>query len=191
MLHPMSTYQTSLKMSLRKAIDLQSVKDFILNQSPETKIYIGSDSERFKMNGDWYADYMTVVVVHIDGCHGCKVFGQISRDRDYDQKKNRPQMRMMNEVYRTAEMYLSLQDVLIDREVEIHLDISKETENGSNVAMKEAIGYIRGTCNIIALLKPDAPCASFGADRLKDYMSAAVMITGSDNGWTRTCLLYT
>lgn len=163
-------------MALRKAINLDEVRAFIEKQSPETKVYIGSDSERFKIGDAWYADYMTVVVVHIDGCHGCKVFGQISRDRDYDQKKNRPQMRMMNEVYKTSEMFLSLADVLVDREVEIHLDISTDSKNGSNVAMQEAIGYIRGTCNITPMLKPNAFCASFGADRLKDYINDGVRI---------------
>lgn len=167
-------------MSIRKALNLDEVRDFISRQSDTTKVYIGSDSERFKIGDAWYADYMTVVVVHIDGCHGCKVFGQISRDRDYDQKKNRPQMRMMNEVYKTSEMFLSLADVLVDREVEIHLDINPNKKFGSSCAVEEAIGYIRGTCNIMPMVKPDAWAASFGADRLKDYGDGKVMIAKSN-----------
>jgi|SRR6185503_2340086 len=157
-------------MTMRKAMDIQAVKEFIRNQSPETKVYIGSDSERFKFNGEWYADYMTVVVVHINGHNGCRVFGQIERERDFDQRKDRPSMRLMNEVYRTSGMYLQLSDVLEDREVEIHLDINPDEKFGSSCVVQEAIGYIRGTCNVVPMVKPNAWAASFGADRLKDYM---------------------
>jgi predicted RNase H-related nuclease YkuK (DUF458 family) len=33
--------------------------------------------------------------------------------------------------------------------------------------IQEAIGYIRGTCNVIPLVKPEAFAASYAADRLK------------------------
>ena len=52
--------------------DLQEVKDFIAAQSPETKVYLGADSERINVRGKWYADYTLAVVVHIDGNHGFK-----------------------------------------------------------------------------------------------------------------------
>ena len=82
-------------MILRE-IDLDEVKEFINAQSPETCVYLGSDSERHKIDGRWYADYTTCVIVHIDGEHGCKVFGEVKRELDYDQKKNKPSMRLMN-----------------------------------------------------------------------------------------------
>ena len=81
-----------------RKIDLQEVKQFIQAQSPETKIYLGCDSERFKIDKVWYADYITAIVIHIDGKHGCKIFGGVERERDYDQKQNRPRYRLMNEV---------------------------------------------------------------------------------------------
>jgi len=34
--------------------------------------------------------------------------------------------------------------------------------------VQQAIGYIRGTCNVIPFVKPDAFAASYAADRLKD-----------------------
>jgi predicted RNase H-related nuclease YkuK (DUF458 family) len=154
-------------MTIRKAIDLDEVRKFISVQSPETKVYIGTDSERMNIDGTWYADYMTVVVVHINGKNGCRVFGQITRERDYDQRKDRPIIRLMNEVQKTSEMYLSLADDLMGHEVEIHLDISPDEKNGSSVALQQAIGYIRGTCNIVPMVKPNAFCASFAADRYK------------------------
>lgn len=150
-----------------RKIDLQEVKQFIQTQSPETKIYLGCDSERFKINKFWYADYITAIVVHIDGKHGCKIFGGVERERDYDQKQNRPRYRLMNEVYKVSQLYLDLVDVLEDRLVEVHLDINPDEMHGSSCVINEAIGYIRGTCNVIPLVKPQAFAASYAADRFK------------------------
>ncbi len=122
-----------------RKLDLNKVKDYINNQSPETKIYIGCDSERFKVDGVWYADYILAVVVHINGNNGCKLFGEVQRERDYDQKKNRPRYRLMNEVYKVSELYIKLADVLEDRHVEVHLDINPDEHHGSNCVMQEAI----------------------------------------------------
>jgi hypothetical protein len=148
-------------------INLEQVKEFIANQSPETKIYIGCDSERFRIGNDWYADYILAIVVHVDGKHGCKLFGEVQRERDYDQKVNRPRYRLMNEAYKLSELYLKLHEVLEDKEVEVHLDINPNEMHGSNCVINEAIGYIRGTCNVIPMVKPKAFAASYAADRLK------------------------
>jgi predicted RNase H-related nuclease YkuK (DUF458 family) len=153
-----------------RKMDLNEVKEFISRQTPETKIYVGCDSERFRINEVWYADYILAVVVHIDGKHGCKLFGEVIRERDYDQKVDRPRFRLMNEAYKLSELYLKLSDVLVDREVEVHLDINPSEMHGSNCVMNEAIGYIRGTCNVIPMIKPRAFAASYAADRLKEFM---------------------
>ena len=50
-----------------RKIDVTELKTFIDAQSPETKIYLGCDSERVNIRGTWFADYAAVVVVHIDG----------------------------------------------------------------------------------------------------------------------------
>lgn len=156
---------------IMKKIDIDEVKAFIEAQSPETKIYIGGDSERFNIGNDWYADYTLAVVVHINGKHGCKIFGEVQRERDYDQKKDRPRMRLMNETMKIAELYLKLHDVLEDREVQIHLDINPDERYGSSCVINEAVGYIRGMCNVIPMVKPNAWAASYCADRLKHVMS--------------------
>jgi predicted RNase H-related nuclease YkuK (DUF458 family) len=148
-------------------LNLDEVKDFIQNQSPETKIYIGCDSERLRVDGVWYADYILAIVVHIDGKHGCKLFGEVIRERDYDQKINRPRFRLMNEAYKLSELYLNLVDVLVDRQVEVHLDINPNEMYGSNCVINEAMGYIRGTCNVVPMVKPRAFAASYAADRFK------------------------
>lgn len=157
---------------MRKAIDIDEVRDFILAQTPETKIYIGGDSERFLIGKDWYADYIMVVVVHINGNNGCKIFGEVQRERDWDQKRDKPRMRLMNEVYKIADLYLKLHDVLEDREVQVHLDINPNEMHGSSCVINEAVGYIKGMCNVVPMVKPKAFAASYAADRYKSYMAA-------------------
>jgi predicted RNase H-related nuclease YkuK (DUF458 family) len=152
-----------------KKLNLEEVKAFIDAQSPETKIYLGVDSERFNLAGIWYADYVTAIVVHIDGCHGCKIFGEVIRERDYDQRKDKPALRLMNEVYKVSEMFQKLADTLEDRYVEVHLDINPDEMYGSSCVVQQAIGYIRGTCNVIPLVKPRAFAASYAADRFKSF----------------------
>lgn len=148
-------------------INIPEVVDFIKSQTPETKIYIGCDSERVKQGRVWYADYITAVVVHMNGKNGCKVFGEVVRERDYDQKQNRPRMRLMTEVYKASDMYLRLAPAVLDREIEVHLDINPDEKYGSSCVINEAIGYIRGTCNVVPLVKPRAWAASYVADRYK------------------------
>ena len=149
-----------------RKLDLNKVSEFINAQGPDTKIYLGCDSERFRVNEVWYADYILAIVVHIDGKHGCKIFGQIDRERDYDQQKNKPRMRLMTEVYKVAEMYLAL-SAIIANDIEVHLDINPDMMHNSSIVVNEAIGYIKGMCNVVPMVKPNAFAASYAADRLK------------------------
>ncbi len=153
-------------------IDINQVAEFVRAQGPSTRIYLGADSERYRVDGVWWAEYTVAVVVHIDGCHGCKIFGEITRERDYDQRASKPAMRLMNEVYRVSEMFQKLIPVLEDRHVEVHLDINPNEMHGSSCVVQQAIGYIRGTCNVIPMVKPAAFAASYAADRLKSLRVA-------------------
>lgn len=151
-------------------MNLEEVKEFIRNRSIETKIYLGADSERFIRDNEWYADYTLAIVVHLDGNHGCKIFGEVIREKDYDKKKSKPAMRLMNEVYKVADLFHSLSDVLEDRHVEVHLDINPNEIHGSSCVIQQAIGYIKGTCNVVPMVKPNAFAASYAADRLKEFL---------------------
>jgi predicted RNase H-related nuclease YkuK (DUF458 family) len=153
-------------------MNIDEVKAYIESCSPTSKIYIGSDSERFKLKGKWYADYATVVVVHIDGKHGCKIFGDVTRELDYDRKVGRPAMRLMNEAYKVQELYSKFQEVIGDRFCELHLDINPDERYGSSCVVTQAIGYIIGTCNIEPKVKPFAFAASIAADRYKGLAAA-------------------
>jgi predicted RNase H-related nuclease YkuK (DUF458 family) len=150
-----------------KPFDIEAVKRFIQAQSHSTKIYIGVDSERIREDNTWYADYTAAIVVHIDGRHGCRLFGEVTRERDWDQRADRPTTRLMNEVYRVSELYQRLADVLEGRPVEVHLDINSADKHASSHVVSQAIGYIRGTCNITPKIKPEAFAATNAADRLR------------------------
>jgi predicted RNase H-related nuclease YkuK (DUF458 family) len=150
-----------------KPIDWDEVSNFINNSSEETKVYIGCDSERFRMKGVWFADYMVVIVVHKDGNKGAKVFGEVQRERDYDQVKDKPRMRLMTEVRHAAETFIRLHPLINYRDIIVHLDINPNEKHGSSCVIKEAAGYIYGLCQTTPIFKPDAYCASFAADHLK------------------------
>jgi hypothetical protein len=150
---------------MRRKLDLDEVREFIENSSDSTKIYIGSDSERHRRGGVWFADYAVVVVIHKDGKHGAKVFGEITTERDYDQSKDKPRMRLMNEVMKAAQLYLDLADVIGDRQCEVHIDINPKHKHGSSCVISEAVGYIRGMTGVTPRVKPEAWAASIAADK--------------------------
>jgi predicted RNase H-related nuclease YkuK (DUF458 family) len=150
-----------------KKIDKEEVRGLLRSLDEETKIYFGCDSTRFKHKRQWYAEFTTVLVVHKNGRHGCKIFAQVDREQDFDQKAARPFNRMMNEAMRVASLYLEFEDIVYEfgLEHEIHLDINKDDIHGSSVAVKAASGYVQGTCNVTPILKPCAYAASYAADR--------------------------
>lgn len=153
---------------LPREIDLAEITDFVAQCGPSTRIYLGCDSERLRLRDRWYADYVLAAVVHMNGNNGCRIFGSITQELDFDQRADRPMMRLMNECYKVSELYLGLAPLLPDHEIEVHLDINPDERHGSSCAVQQAIGYIRGTCNVIPFVKPDAFAASYAADRLKD-----------------------
>lgn len=151
-------------------IDLDEVRSFLEQQPESTRIYLGCDSERVLVGKQWYAEFTLAIVVHIGGRHGCKIFGEVQRERDFDKSRRTPRMRLMTEVYKVAELYLKLADVLEHRAVEVHLDINPNQMYGSSCVVDEAIGYIRGTCNVLPMVKPQAFAATYCADRLKEIL---------------------
>jgi predicted RNase H-related nuclease YkuK (DUF458 family) len=148
-----------------KKLNIDKVRSFIENASATTKIYIGSDSQRYKRGGVWFSDTAAVVIVHYDGKHGAKIFGEVTTERDWDQNKARPRMRLMQEVYKAAELYLALAESIGDRHCEVHLDINPDEKHGSSCVIQEAVGYIRGMTGVVPKVKPAAWAASIAADK--------------------------
>ena len=158
---------------MSREFNIEEVKEFIRNSSTVSNIYIGADSERYRGRDDkWYAEYTVAIVVHLDGSRGCKVFGKVSSERDYDKRHDRPAYRLMNEVYRASEMYLELFEAIGDRHCEVHLDINPNEMHGSSCVIQQATGYIRGMCGFAPKVKPEAFAASYAADRLKEIIAA-------------------
>jgi predicted RNase H-related nuclease YkuK (DUF458 family) len=56
--------------------------------------------------------------------------------------------------------------------VEVHLDINPDEQHGSSCVISQAVGYIKGTCNVVPFVKPQAFAASYAADRLKNLRVA-------------------
>jgi len=156
-------------MVYAKKINVEQIAEFTAGCGPETRLYIGCDSERLLVGGVWFADYITAVVIHINGNNGCKIFGAVERERDYDQRNDKPRMRLMNEVYKIAQLYLELSNV-VDLPIEVHLDLNPSELHNSNIVINEAVGYIRGMCNVIPMVKPRAFAASYAADRYKEIV---------------------
>lgn len=142
-----------------------------LQECPETaQVFIGCDSSRYRnRQGLWYASYSSVVVIHARDPDtgrgtGCRVYVETEQMQDYDQQKNRPFMRMMQEAYKATELYEQLEEALLEFDVEIHLDINKDARHGSNVAHNAAVGYVLGMTGRDVKTKPDAWAASHVAD---------------------------
>lgn len=160
---------------MRKGIDLAEIEAFMKTVGPDTKVYLGCDSERIKIHGKWYADYILAVVIHIDGSKGCRIYSEVHRERDHDQKVDRPFTRMMTEAQKVSELYLKTKEVFYDFEVSVHLDINPNENHGSNVAYQAAMGYIKGICNVVPFAKPEAFAASYAADRARELGIARIV----------------
>lgn len=145
--------------------EIEKIKKFLENESETSKIYLGVDSESYLKNGLRWATYYSVVVIHHNGRNGCKIFGDKETMRDYSSDKKKPTRRLMQEVYMASSLYLELAEAIGNREFEIHLDLNPSPKHVSNLIVDEAIGYIKGTCNVIPFIKPDAWAAAHVADK--------------------------
>ena len=141
--------------------NIDYIKEFILSH-PDSKVYLGVDSQRVRKKRVRFA---VVVAVHYNNNNGAKIFHNITYEKITDAKLSRPFMRMMTEVNKVTELYTLLEDVLIDRDFEIHLDISANEKHGSNVAHGYAKGVVWGTVGIEPTFKPNSWCASTCADK--------------------------
>ena len=146
-------------------ITFDELRNLISTSSEESKIYIGCDSERRKLDKVLYAYYHVVVVLHINGKNGCAIYGYTEKERDYDAKDDKPINRLMGEVRRVAELYEKIKGYIGKRHLEIHLDINPSENEGSYVAYRQALNYIKGSCGLTPIFKPDAVAASIAADR--------------------------
>ena len=143
---------------------VEEIVNLLAGLEKTSRVYLGCDSVRYRRNNANWARYATVAIVHMNGNNGCRVFHNISHEPDYDVKKNRPKVRMMNEVTKVCTLYNQLIPFIDEYNVEIHLDINTNPKHGSNCAANEAAGYVLGMTGVEPKLKPESWAASFGAD---------------------------
>lgn len=134
----------------------------IRKSSPQSSVYVGCDSIRYKKNGLWYAKYSTVIVLHMDSNRGCKLFHETVDLPDYGNLK----VRLMTEVQFAIAAVEEILPDLGKRHLEIHLDLNPNPAHKSNVAVKEAMGYVQGQLGITAHIKPASWAATHAADHV-------------------------
>jgi predicted RNase H-related nuclease YkuK (DUF458 family) len=103
--------------------------------------------------------YSTVVVLHMDSKHGCKIFHNQITVPDYGQMRPR----LLMEVQYALEAFYAIEDIVGNRRLEVHLDVNPDPRHASNVVTSEALGWVRGL-GIQARIKPDSFAATTAAD---------------------------
>lgn len=134
----------------------------IRKSSPQSSVYVGCDSIRYKKNSLWYAKYSTVIVLHMDSKHGCKLFHETVDLPDYGNLNQR----LMTEVQFAIAAVEEILPELGKRHLEIHLDLNPNPAHRSNIAVKEALGYVQGQLGITAHIKPSSWAATHAADHV-------------------------
>ncbi len=138
----------------------EEAKQAILNSSPQSSVYIGCDSIRFRKNKQWYAKYSTVIIIHMDSKKGGRLFYESVDMPDYGNLKQRLLMEVQLAVAAATEII----EVVGDRHFEVHLDINPNPKHKSNIAVKEALGWVRGSLGMDAKIKPASFAATHAAD---------------------------
>ena len=141
---------------------IEEAKKAIINSTPQSSVYIGCDSIRFRKNKQWYAKYSTVVILHMDTKKGGRIFHSSVDMPDYGNLKQR----LLMEVQLAVTTATEIVDVIGDRHFEIHLDINPNQNHKSSVAVKEALGWVKGSLGMDAKIKPHSFAATHAADHV-------------------------
>ncbi|WP_343668492.1 ribonuclease H-like YkuK family protein [Chitinophaga sp.] len=144
--------QLPIKEEVRQAIIRETAKGFHL------KVCIGTDSQ--VKGAD--TEFATVIVFLREG-HGGFMFIHNEKTRDVYSIKER----MLIEVAKSIEIAYELCDMFTEYDVdmEVHADINTNPQFKSNLALREAMGYILGM-GFAFKAKPDAFASSCCADKV-------------------------
>lgn len=140
----------------------QAVKNIIIrehNLGHKLKVCIGSDSQ---VKGS-IIDFATVIVFLREKKGGFMLINSSNMDNNQMSLKER----MILEVANSIEIAYHLCDLFdeYDVELEVHADINTDPNFKSNVALKEAMGYILGM-GFAFKAKPNAFASSSCADKV-------------------------
>jgi len=144
--------QLPIKDEVRDAIIREMAKGFRL------KVCIGTDSQVKGLE----TEFATVIVFLREG-HGGFMFMHNEKTRDAYSIKER----MLIEVAKSIEIAYELCDMFtqFDVDMEVHADINTNPQFKSNLALREAMGYILGM-GFAFKAKPDAFASSCCADKV-------------------------
>ena len=124
----------------------------------QIKVCIGTDSQKYGLE----FEFATVILFLRKG-HGGYMYISNSREK----KKMTLKERLLIEVSRSIEIAYHLCPVFdkYKSELEVHADINTSPRWGSNIALKDAMGYIIGM-GFTFKAKPDALAASYCANKV-------------------------
>ncbi len=145
-----------IELPIKDAVEQAIVREKELGH--KLKVCIGSDSQ---VRGG-VVEYATVIVFLREKKGG---FMFINNSRTTKQMSLRE--RMITEVAKSVEVAYALCDLLDKHDValEVHADINTDPHFQSNMALKEAMGYILGM-GFVFKAKPDAFASSYCADKV-------------------------
>ncbi len=145
-----------IKLPIKKAVEDTILRETALGH--KLKVCIGTDSQK---RGD-VVEFATVIVFLREKKGG---FMYISNSRM--EKPMGIRERMILEVGKSVEIAYALCDLLDKHnvELEVHADINTDPHFKSNVALREAMGYILGM-GFVFKAKPDAFASSSCADKM-------------------------
>ena len=145
-----------IELPIKDAVEKTIIEETGLGN--KLKVCIGTDSQ---VRGE-VIEFATVIVFLREKKGG---FMFIQHDRS--EKKMSIKERMITEVGKSVDIAYKLCDLLdkYDVGLEVHADINTDPHFQSNVALKEAMGYILGM-GFVFKAKPDAFASSSCADKV-------------------------
>lgn len=144
--------QKEIKVAVEEALEKE------LADGHKMKVCIGSDSQ---VKGGT-VEYATVIVFLREKKGGFMFISNHKEEREMSLRE-----RMISEVARSVGIAYELCDLLdrYDVALEVHADINTDPHFQSNVALKEAMGYILGM-GFVFKAKPDAFASTSCADKM-------------------------
>ncbi|TCP28301.1 hypothetical protein EV195_101476 [Tenacibaculum skagerrakense] len=129
-----------------------------LSEGYKLKVCVGSDSQAYKS----HIEYATAVVVLREGKGGFMFIKNLKGTKQIGIKE-----RMLKEVTMSVEVAYAICNILDKHKVslEVHADINTDAKFQSNVALKDAMGYILGM-GFEFKAKPHAFASSSCADKV-------------------------
>ena len=150
------TFNGEQILSIKDAVEQAIVRE--QKAGNRLKVCIGTDSQVYSSN----TEFATVIVFLREKRGGFMYVHTESAQNRMSMKE-----RMITEVAKSIQIAYELCDLLdqYDVDLEVHADINSNPQFESNVALKEAIGYIMGM-GFAFKVKPDAFASSSCADKL-------------------------